>query len=285
MPPEFVGDHRLIEPGFVRFAARVAYDGSKFNGFQVQRSPKEGARTIQGDLETVLEIVFQRRTKIAAASRTDANVHSRGQGVHFDAPERWASDPSRLEYSLNQLLPSDMLIWNVTRSPTVGAHQKLYPGLPWHANIAAIGKMYSYRFHVGKHIDPLCRLYRAHWYDGPLDLDLIEASIPCFVGERDFAAFGNRIGHQQVGPDTNRKITRITLVREGGDNYRLDFELDGALYKMVRNIVGLMFLIGKGEVMIDYIPAIFSSRDRNFNPAKAAPPQGLTLEHVFYDDY
>ena len=72
---------------------------------------------------------------------------------------------------------------------------------------------------------------------------------------------------------------------EAAEDYRLDFELDGALYKMVRNIVGAMFEVSTGELNLDDIDEIFAHQDRRLNPSRAAPAAGLTLEHVYYDDF
>lgn len=97
---------------FIRYRARVAYDGSGFYGFQLQRN-RPNCRTVQGVLETALnrrllskkrldrstktmrtltendvglEEEIRRVIKVVAASRTDTGVHARGQAIHFDVP-------------------------------------------------------------------------------------------------------------------------------------------------------------------------------------------------------
>ena len=61
----------------------IQYDGKKFSGFQVQ--PEK--RTIQGEIEKVLEFLFKKTVKIYAAGRTDAKVSAMAQVAHFDIDE------------------------------------------------------------------------------------------------------------------------------------------------------------------------------------------------------
>mmetsp|Transcript_43070 Transcript_43070/g.116208 ORF Transcript_43070/g.116208 Transcript_43070/m.116208 type:complete len:169 (-) Transcript_43070:303-809(-) len=130
-----------------RFAARVAYDGTDFRGWQVQAATNDRSRpprTVQGELEAALNTVYQQQVRTVAASRTDTGVHARSQTIHFDVTGRDGGEPryvdelGLLEYKLNQLLPSDAVVWNVSRAPVLGTVN----GMPWHANVATTGKIY-----------------------------------------------------------------------------------------------------------------------------------------------
>jgi len=96
-------------------------------------------------------------------------------------------------------------------------------------------------------------------------------------------------------------VYRVDLVDEGDGKYRIDFLLKGALYKMVRNMMGTALEVAQGRMaeskMLELLhhagPEIRSEDDgdgkvlqfvRNDNKCKPAPPQGLTLERVFFDD-
>jgi tRNA pseudouridine38-40 synthase len=260
---------------------------------------------------------FVSHTSSAPPSPFPHKVHARGQAIHFDIPTTWASsgaasdspeDDARrcglLVHKLNKLLPADVLLWNVSAAPRRSGLVDGDLELPWHAMIASTGKLYSYRWRCARHMSPLDRRDRALWYKGGFDVDRLEACLPRFEGTRDFASFANRLAHTQAirdrsssgaaGPmDTRRTVRSIKLVREGcggggspgAEDYRLDFELDGALYKMVRNIVGAMFEVSTGELNLDDIDEIFAHQDRRLNPSRAAPAAGLTLEHVYYDDF
>ena len=227
-----------------------------------------------------------------AASRTDKGVHARRQTIHFDVADGvhsspFFADPQRLEYKLNQLLPPDAVVFNVSLAPPTGT----IGGLPWHANIAPTGKLYSYRWRCSEFMDPLERRDRAHWYKGDMDLDKLAEGLRLFEGSHDFASWANRAAHNlppgQALKNTVRTIRRIELVEEDGaaGDMRLDFEVDGALYRMIRNVVGGLWGLATDNVSENEIHEIFRQRDRNLNPTRSAPACGLTLEDVYYDAY
>ena len=277
-----MGDTRIITNGHRRFAARVAYDGTDFNGFQIQpQLPSlHGKRTVQGECERALAVILQQPTRISAASRTDTGVHARGQTIHFDAPSAWASRTGALNCKLNSILPKDVRVRDLSPAPCHGT----VDGLPWHATYATTGKLYSYRWRCAPYMDPLDRRDRALWFRNAMDVDAIRACLPSFEGSRDFASFGNSL---ELDVNTVRTIKNIELIKECSlrHDYRLDVELDGALYKMVRNIVGMLFGVGCGQFTPEDIGRFLGARNRSMNHARAAPAAGLTLEHVYYDDF
>lgn len=281
-------DYRLVAPGAVRYAARVAYDGTAFRGWQYQPG---GARTVQGCVNDALGLALRcpvgGGVRCVAASRTDAGVHARGQAIHFDAAAHAFGSPAQLQARVNRLLPPEVRLWNVSLAPATGT----VDGLPWHANLAPTGKLYSYRFRMAATMDPLDRIDRALWYREKLDLKRVAEACACFEGTHDFSSFANRLGHKsassaEVQPNPVRTVRSVAFVEEVvGLDYRIDVVLDGALYKMVRNVVGLLLNVGSGAAEVSDVEKVFALRDRNQNHNRAAPAEGLTLEHVFYDSY
>jgi tRNA pseudouridine38-40 synthase len=77
----------------------------------------------------------------------------------------------------------------------------------------------------------------------------------------------------------------VNLVDEGDGNYRIEILLKGALYKMVRNMVGTALDVCKGRLEESSMLELLHGDDmvRKNNKSKPAPPEGLTLENVFYD--
>ena len=280
---------RGAAPGVTRYALRVAYDGTRFKGWQVQ---PRGARTVQGELNAALRTRFG-GVDIATlgASRTDAGVHARGQCAHADLPVAPLDGAplELLEHQINRLLPDDARVHDLRPAPAPQAWQAR-EGLPWHAIANAAGKRYAYRLTARRgSADPLGRLYRGHVAYRAVDFGRLDDALACFVGEHDFAAFANNApGFDPSGNarSTTRAIRSATLLDEGGGDATLTFELDGALYKMVRNVVGAAVAVADGALHRDAIPALLAPGARRAdNPAKAAPACGLCLEEVYYDDY
>ncbi len=267
-------------------------------------------RTIQEEVEKVLSMRFQRLVKVVGAGRTDGGVHARGQAMHFDLykNETTAEDfEQQLELTISRMLPSDIRAWNVNRAtPTLIVEgQSPPPGYyNWNAMRSCDGKLYSYRICIGDSMDPIDRYNRWQLPWQGVDPSNLRDILKKFEGEHDFVCFAGALEQQEkktgVAPGTVRTIQRIDFVHEvNGNNdamcnpsqdyYRIDIYLDGALYKMVRNIVGTAIDVARGwldETKFEELlnqPSEFNYV-RKDNPCKPAPANGLTLERVFYPD-
>lgn len=68
------------EEEHARVACRLQYNGTHFHGWEA----KPALRTVEATLSEAVSDVVGSKTKIFAASRTDAGTHALGQVVHFD---------------------------------------------------------------------------------------------------------------------------------------------------------------------------------------------------------
>lgn len=192
------------------------------------------------------------------------------------------------------MLKLDARIWNLTRAPPNEVAGRL---LPWHAIASSQKKLYSYRLCFAPAMNPMERHHRTHIPE-PINVELLERTLACYQGRHDFRAFAGMIEQNQRKKgkdytDTVRHVHSVTFVKEGvcGDNYRVDFVLDGALYKMVRNMMGTALAVSKGSLDEGtFMNLLHQQQDdqtvttRADNPCKPAHPEGLTLTHVFYPD-
>ncbi|KAL1508317.1 hypothetical protein AB1Y20_004427 [Prymnesium parvum] len=265
-------------PRATRWRGRLTYDGESLHGSQ----PQPRHRTAGGLLSAALSTRFASPVDVVCASRTDHGVHARGQAVHFDVPLS-APPPhaDALQRSINGLLPEDVRLAELEEAPEVDAR-----GRPWHAMLWATGKLYSYRLHSGGELDPLSR--RQRYFSGrrPLDIDRMAAAASHLSGTIDCAALANRRSGESLpllwpAAATTRAVRSVALVDEGGGRLRVDVHVHSALYKMVRNMVGLLLLAGRGRIAPDEVPALLAARDRARLPPPA-PAHGLTLECVYY---
>lgn len=289
------GEYRLHQDIFegrkTRFVSRVMYDGTNYSGFQLQSN---GQPTVQEVLEVALARRFQQHVPVMGAGRTDSGVHATGQAIHFDLPNA-DTDLGELTYVMNQMMPEDVRVWNMSLAPPCTAEQA-DKRLPWHVMLNASGKVYSYRLCVGDVPNPLDRLYRVHANRAArarINVGLIYEVMPRFVGNHDFAGFANdadkKAAHKLAGGfgkfNTWREVYSADVVDEGGGNLKLVFHLDGALYRMVRNMVGTVLSVAAGRVGSEVVDEIFRTGVRDTSKIYCAPPHGLTLENVIYDGY
>ena len=225
---------------------------------------------------------------------------------------------AQLQKSMNRMLAQDIRVWNLSQGPSIEVINgtlitKTYY---WHAMASAKAKLYCYRLSLQPGsitLDPLQRFTRVHIPDS-VDVDYLRTLLKHFEGTHDFRAFAGavdsyqrKIGSTASEKNTIRTIYNITLVDESclgssSGNYRIDFILKGALFKMVRNIVGTVLEVAKGKMDESLLLQLLLQNSTNSittdNPAgstnapftrkdnkcKPAAPEGLTLEHVFYDD-
>ena len=89
----------------MRYLLKITYDGSNFNGYQIQPN----CRTVQLELQTALAVILKENVTCVASGRTDAGVHAIGQCVHFDTNNAKVS-AERIEKSLNGILPDDVRV-------------------------------------------------------------------------------------------------------------------------------------------------------------------------------
>ncbi len=246
-----------------RYLITIAYDGTLYSGWQVQ----DNSTTIQVLVQQALETALRHPLDLTGAGRTDAGVHARGQTAHFNTPIPF--QPPKLLHSLNALLPPDIRILSIIPAdPT------------FHARYSAQGKIYHYHLHLDPIADPFLAPYRLQVFDKITPAALREGTA-LFIGTHDFTSFANEAYKGSAAHDPIRTIRRLDVIEQPG-GVRLEFEGDGFLYKMVRNIVGTLIDYARGKLTAADIQAIFAAKDRR----KAGPtvlPHGLFLVKVLYE--
>ena len=260
-----------------RVRLTLAYDGTNFAGSQIQ--PNQ--RTVQGELERVLDVVAGTQPRTTFAGRTDRGVHAVGQVAAVTLPT-WAATSRDLQHALNARLPVD-----------VSAIEADHCGDTFNPRYEASWREYRYWIAYPV-VSPF--LARYAWIRrSELDAEAIEASARLLLGMHDFASFaGGGEGVPWSGRvATPRGTTRTVLrcdcreigLRIGPGSTQLATVLevrvvaDGFLPHMVRNIVGALLQVGQGRQHPDWISDLLARQDRRFGPV-AAPPEGLTLVRV-----
>ena len=239
----------------------VEYEGTAYQGWQVQ----PGGPTVQEVLERALATALREPVRVRGAGRTDAGVHACGQ-VAAVRVSRVPPDLERLRLSLNALTPDDVAVRDVAVvddafDPRRHARSRVYEYRIWNAPVAS-------------------PFWRRHAWHVPVALDVaaMEEALAPLGGEHDFAAF--RGADPAPQRSTVRRVLETTLHADGPLLvYRI--EATGFLKHMVRNLVGTLVEVGRGERPASSMQAVLQSRDRT-RAGPTAPPHGLLLVTVRY---
>ncbi len=249
------------------FLATVAYDGTAYGGWQFQAN----AISVQQKFEEALSKVDGIHVPAVGSGRTDSGVHAEGQCVSFTLVN-WRPEADRLVPAINRHLPRDISVLSCRETLVT-----------FHAQRHALAKRYVYRIRVAKSPDPFRGLY--HWrVVWPLDLDTMRQASRYLMGEHDFASFQSNGSPRKSTVRTIKDFDFSSADKLAGHDLSIIIEANGFLYNMVRNIVGTIIEIGRGKQPAEWMERVLLAHDRTA-AGDTAPPHGLCLLHVSYDDH
>jgi len=241
-----------------RFKLTIEYEGTRFSGWQVQKN----ARTVQGEINAAIGKVFGTHNfEFYGSGRTDAGVHALQQAAHLDIKTTLAPEIIRLK--LNDELPADINIIEV---------EKAHPD--FHARHDALARSYLYQ--ISRRRTAFGKKF-VWWVKDPLDIVKMRQTAELFQGLKDFQSF--------TADDPEEKSTKVHVnsidVQQSGDLILIRIVGSHFIWKMVRQIIGVLAEVGRGAMPINDVKKFLHTKSDT--PAKmTAPPSGLFLERVYY---
>jgi len=243
----------------MRYACGIEYDGNGFLGFQSQVQQP----TIQDCLEKSISNVANHTVKIICCGRTDTGVSATAQVIHFD------TDTLREDYQwimgTNTSLPQGVSMLWIKQVPD-----------DFHARFSAIQRSYQYTI-FNRWIRPALNRHNITWERLPLDANDMDKAAQYLQGEHDFNAFRSSACQSKT---SIKKIYKISVKREG-NRVILDVAGSGFLHHMIRNIIGTLLPIGRGEKPVESMQEILASKDRT-KAGITALPNGLSFRTIKY---
>jgi tRNA pseudouridine38-40 synthase len=239
----------------------IAYDGTEFHGWQVQ----PGLPTIQGALEESIGALEGRPVHVAGSGRTDTGVHAFAQVAAVSIENR--IPPDHFRRAVNRLLPKAIRIDHVRE-----VHAEFHP------RFDASRKTYEYRIYRAEICSPFARRFVYH-HPYPLNEEAMRQAGPLLEGEHDFRAFASSDDR-----DVRTKVRTIFASSLERRNELLVYKVTGSgfLKHMVRNIVGVLIEVGKGNFNDSAVRARLVP-ECGLLPGPAVPASGLILISVEYD--
>ncbi|HCL57394.1 MAG TPA: tRNA pseudouridine(38-40) synthase TruA [Spirochaetia bacterium] len=240
----------------------IAYDGSRFHGFQ--KLP--GKRTIQGELERCLSIIYKEEVKTFGAGRTDAGVHAIHQVISYKT--KMLLPPENIKRAMNTLLPEDIRIYEAS-----------YQDSQFHARFSPIQRTYVYVIYNA----PVCPPFLAHfvWHKkNKIDVRRLKKTLKHLKGSHDFTSF--------CQADENKTKTREIFdiqIKKKKPFLFITIRGNAFLRRMIRIIVGTAFGITEKPLFHpDEMKSILLKKKRGENPFLTAPPTGLYFYKVDFKD-
>lgn len=245
----------------MKIALGIEYYGGDFSGWQHQ-ARGAGVQTV---LEEALGRVAAQPVRLVCAGRTDAGVHASQQVAHF---ETTALRPAH----------AWMLGANAWLPPTVSVLWARKVEADFHARFSALARTYRY-YILNRRVRPACYAGRVSWIRTALEPEPMQLAAAQLLGEHDFTSF-RAAACQAHSP--MRTIHCLQIERRA-EMLRFVITANAFLYRMVRNIIGVLVKIGSGHHAPEWAGEVLRARDRRF-AAVTASPDGLYLHHIRYPE-
>ena len=251
----------------MKYLCYIRYVGTHFCGFQVQKEK----RTVQGTLTSLLTDFFKTPVMVTGCSRTDSGVHADAFALTVALPDGTLPvPPEKLPLALAPAMPPDLSLY---RAIAVGDG--------FHPRYDAKAKEYRYQILSTPVLNPFYhhRAWQVYYPLLPDALARMNRAARHLCGTHDFSAF------RAEGSPTRTPVRTVfdCHVEQDGALYTLSITGDGFLYNMVRIVTGTLLAVAVGKMEPDDVAAVLASKNRPAAGA-TAPPEGLCLCKVFYDE-
>ena len=148
----------------------------------------------------------------------------------------------------------------------------------FHARFSAIARSYKYKIHHHPVRSSLKADYYL-WEPRPLNVKDMKAAADMLIGEHDFSCFRGSLC-QAKSPIKTVEYIQIDSIE---DELILNIKANAFLHHMVRNIVGTLLKIGRGEKSVEWMSQVLMSKDRK-KAGPTAEPQGLYFMKAYYKE-
>ncbi|MDL2331271.1 tRNA pseudouridine(38-40) synthase TruA [Odoribacter sp. OttesenSCG-928-A06] len=241
-----------------RYFIELAYNGSSYNGWQIQPN----APSVQEDLNKALSTLIRKEINVVGAGRTDTGVHASFYVARFEVPEE-ITDMEQLLYKLNRITGKGIAV------------KKIYRVAPdMHARFSA--KSRTYKYFINKEKDPFTADYAYRVFPLP-DINRMNEACRMLLEYNDFTSFS------KLHTDVKSNICKVMLAtwEDSGSQLVFTIKADRFLRNMVRAIVGTTLEVGQGKISPEDFRTIIERKDR-CSAGTSVPGNALFLYDIEY---
>lgn len=244
----------------MRYFTELAYNGTRYHGWQKQPNSKSVQETIEQTFSTILG----QGIELTGCGRTDTGVHASQYFAHFDFEGNF---PEGFLSRVNKFLPVDIAI-----------RQTFEVADNAHARFDAVQR--SYEYHLVFEKNPFEPETAWHYYLGKnLSMEKLTAAAALLLEFDEFAPFC-KSNHDAKTMQCDLSRCEWQLDEKSG---RLVFHITANrfLRGMVRLIVGMCVNVAVGKLELDEVQQAMEAQ-RPLAKSWSVPGHGLFLSKVKY---
>ena len=248
-----------------RYLLRLAYNGARYHGWQVQPH----STSVQQTLQETLSLILGQPIEVVGCGRTDTGVHASDYVAHVDVT---GALPQNLLRRLNRMLPPDIVVRQFVEAGMSNRHA----GQLQHARFDATHR--AYRYDIVREKDPFRQDSSWHYHAfAQLDQAAMQACAKTLLAYTEFAPF--------CKTNHDAKTLRCDLRRSewsfSDSEMSYHIAADRFLRGMVRLIVGACVQVGLGKLSLKQVAHALDTQTPLPKPL-SVPPTGLFLTEVRY---
>lgn len=245
-----------------RYFLQLAYNGTPYNGWQVQDNT---AHTVQQIVQEKLSILLGELTGIVGCGRTDTGVHAKDYFAHFDSAKlNLQLKESNIIYKLNKILPFEIAVKQIYLVTDAA-----------NARFDAVSRSYQYYIHQQK--NPFLT-NTSYYVFGDLNIEAMNEAAAYLLTVVDFTSF-SKVNTQTK--TNNCSVTQAEWVKVNDSEFVFNITSNRFLHNMVRSIVGTLLQIGKGKMTLEEFKTVIANKNRS-DAGMSVPAHALYLSHIHY---
>ena len=244
----------------MKYFIHLSYSGANYRGWQ--RQPN--APSVQETLEDALSKMLREKILCSSCSRTDALVHASQFFAHIKTEKEL--NPDHI-FIINKMLPDDIVVYDF-----IPVHREA------HAQNDVISRSYDYFIHSNP--NPFISNFSSYYDLANFDLETVKKVCELIREQSDFRSLCRE---PEKYKSTICDIHELSFwADENESRFCFSISADRFLRSMVRQIVGHIILIGKGEMKLKDFKTKLEVGS-TIDPGISAYPQGLFLSDVRYE--
>ena len=242
----------------MRYFLDLAYNGTRFNGWQRQPS----APSVQAAIEDIFTLILRQQIEIVGCGRTDTGVHASQYFAHFDFEGEF---PTAFLDRVNKMLKNDIVL------------KRIIPVAPEaHARFNAFKR--SYEYHITFIKNPFATETAWHFTQNKsLDFNKMQKAAEILRGYSEFAPFC------KTHSDAQTKRCELSRAEWIFTDEKAVFHISANrfLRGMVRLIVGACMNVGLNQLSLDELKNALDEQ-KPLKKSYSVPPTGLFLTEIKY---